>query len=117
MNERNLDPDLIRLRIKERKKDFEQQIQNLQIKDLLPKSVIQSKLGTLHTHQHLLGHKDGYQKMENLLGLKLIIDASMKFPAAATFIAEISVEVPEEQKNKTLEEKRKELAQRENEQK
>lgn len=53
--------------------------------------------------------------MENLLGLRLIIDAALKFPGAASFIGEVTVEVPEELKNKVLEGKKQEIIQREHE--
>lgn len=69
--ERDLDPKLKKWRLKERKIEFEEKINALTIKELLPKTIVQNKLKALDLYQSVLEQKDGDKEVEEKLGVKL----------------------------------------------
>ena len=70
-HERSIDAKLEKWRLKERKHEFQEQINLLQIREMLPKSMIQSKLKQLDDNDAILRDKEGDKKLEATLGVKL----------------------------------------------
>jgi len=69
--ERDLDPKLQKWRLKERKGEFVEMIQQVAMKEVLPKAIITSKLKLLEECTPILGEKEGDKQVEDKLGLKL----------------------------------------------
>eukprot|EP00347_Sterkiella_histriomuscorum_P020948 403335841 len=69
--EKDVEEKLRKWRLKERKHEFHERIQQLNIKEMLPKQHIQNKLKQLDQYSTLLAEKEGDREVEEKLGVKL----------------------------------------------
>ena len=71
LSERNLDGKLAAMRRKARKAEFTERIEQIALREMMPKTQLEKKMRELEEDASVLGEKDGVGKMEERLGIKL----------------------------------------------
>ena len=93
--ERDLEAKLKKWRLKERKHDFQERINQLTIKELLPKQHVQSKLKQLELYDSVLQEKEGDKEVEEKMGIKL----ANKYNTISHYDDPLPGETPVKEKN------------------
>ena len=70
---RDIRIELKQYRMKTLKREFSEQIKLLEVKEHISKQLLKSKLLQLNQNSKLLAEKDGQEKMEKILGFRLLL--------------------------------------------